>query len=223
MRSFPSAPASFSARPITREQLTRLKRGLQTGLGLILRVAAFLLIAVGGGLFTSWYASTHGIAINTERAGPWVRWSLAGRLDADPYSVIRNNRLGALPYSATFVARYEANADDAGRRLHSSCHYAIEGPAPNSPWWRLHVFDQDGRLIPNPSNRFGFNAATIVTRPDGTFRVDVARDARPGNWLPTPRGGRLVIVLEILNRTGAAGVPRENRRVLPSISRVSCR
>ena len=95
-------------------------------------------------------------------------------------------------------------------------------PPPDADWWRLHVFDQHGRPIANPANRFGFNAATIIDRPDGTFRIDVARDARPGNWLPVPRGGRLVVVLEILNRTGAAGALRERTRALPAISRVSC-
>jgi len=223
MRSFLSAPASFAVGPITSERFTHFKRRVQAVIGLIVRVTVFIAIAVGGGLFTSWYASTHGIAINTERVGSWVRWTHAGQLDADPYSAIRNNRLGTLPYSATFIARYEAARDDAGRRLHSSCHYAIQGPVPNASWWRLHVFDQYGRLIPNTANRFGFNAATIVSRADGTFRIDVARDARPGNWLPTPRGGRLMLVLEVLNRTGAADVPRENQRVLPAISRVSCR
>jgi len=223
MRSFRSAPARLAPSPIASDSLRRLKRRIQAAIGLILRVTVFVVIAVGGGLFTSWYASTHGLPFTTERSGPWVRWTHSAQLDADPYSTIRNDRLGILPYSSTFVARYEASTDDAGRRLHSSCHYAIQGPLPDADWWRLHVFDQDGRPIANPANRFGFNAATIIDRPDGTFRIDVARDARPGNWLPVPRGGRLVVVLEILNRTGAAGALRQRTRTLPTISRVSCR
>lgn len=222
MRSFLSAPASLALSPFTSEQLTWAKRRVQAALGLILRVVTFLVIAVGGGLFTSWYATTHGIPLTTERVGPWARWTHSAMLNADPYSMIRNDRLSILPYSATFVTRYEATTDDGGRRLHSSCHYAVQGPVPDATWWRLHVFDQNGRMIPNSADRFGFNAATIVTQSDGRFRVDVARDARPGNWLPTPRGGRLVLVLEILNRTGAADLARASERVLPTISRVSC-
>jgi hypothetical protein len=222
MRSFQSAPVSLATNPMASEALMRLKRRIQAAIGLILKVGLFLAIAVGGGLFTSWYASTKGLPLTTERSGPWVRWTHSAQLDADPYSIIRNNRLGMLPYSSTFVARYEAITDDAGRRLHSSCHYAIQGPIPNANWWRLHILTQDGRLIANPANRFGFNAATIIDRPDGTFRIDIARDARPGNWLPVPRGGRLVVVLEILNRTGATGVLGNDARALPAISRVSC-
>lgn len=223
MPSFLPAHASRLSNPTASEQFTRLKRRVQAAIGLILRVAVFVAIAFGGGLATSWYATTSGLPFTTERSGPWVRWMNSAQLDADPYSQIRNNRLGIFPYSSTFVARYEARADNAGRRLHSSCYYAIQGAVPDSTWWRLHVFDQNGRLIPNPSNRFGFNAATIIPSPNDTFRINVARDARSGNWLPTPRGGRFVIVLEILNRTGAAGVLRDNARTLPTISRVSCR
>ena len=40
--------------------------------------------AVGGGLFTSWYASTQGLPFTTERSGPWVRWTHSAQLDADP-------------------------------------------------------------------------------------------------------------------------------------------
>ena len=75
MRSFLSAPASFAVGSIASERFTRFKRGVQAVIGLITRVTVFIVIAVGGGLTTSWYASTHGIALNTERVGPWVRSS----------------------------------------------------------------------------------------------------------------------------------------------------
>lgn len=222
MRSLSSARASLPAPFIAPDQLLRLKRRVQAALGLILRTATFVAIAFGGGLASSWYASTHGMPFNIERNGAWVRWTHSAEMDADPYSIIRNNRLGTLPYAATFVGRWEATTDDAGRRLHSSCHYALQGPVPDAPWWSLHVYDDGGRLIPNPSGRFGFNAATLVTRPDATFRIDIARDARSGNWLPTPRGGRLVIVLEMQNRTGAEHAARVRQTTLPTITRVSC-
>jgi hypothetical protein len=222
MRSLNSARASLPAPIISPDQFMKLKRRLQAALGLILRTATFVAIAFGGGLASSWYASTHGMPFNVERIGPWVRWTHSAEVDADPYSIIRNNRLGILPYAATFVARWEASTDDAGRRLHSSCHYAVQGPLPDAPWWTLHVYDDEGRLISNPSGRFGFNAATIVPRLDNTFRIDIARDARPGNWLPTPRGGRLVLILEVQNRTGADHAANPREKMLPAITRVSC-
>ncbi len=208
----------------TSDHFVRLKRALQSTLGLILKIATFAAIAVFGGLLTSWYVVEQGAAFNTERIGPWVKWTMGGRLNSDPYSLIPNDKQAMLVFSATFVSRYEAMFDDSGRRLHSACHYAIEGPAPASDWWSLNVFNSNGGLVPNPSNRHGFNIANVVPRADGTIRIDLAREARPGNWVPTSRAGRLVVVLEIQNRTGDTGVPADQaKRALPSIRRVGCR
>ncbi|MGI9475241.1 MAG: DUF1214 domain-containing protein [Hyphomicrobiaceae bacterium] len=206
------------------DQFVRLKRTLQSTFGLIVKIVTFASIAVFGGLLTSWYVIEQGAAFNTERIGPWVKWTLGGRLKSDPYSLIRNDQRTMLVFSSTFVSRYEATFDDSGRRLHSACHYAIEGPAPASAWWSINVFDGAGRLVPNASNRHGFNAANIVPNADGTIRIDLAREARPGNWVPTSRAGRLVVVLESQNRTGDAGVPADQvRKALPSIRRIGCR
>lgn len=208
----------------TSDHFVRLKRALQSTLGIIVKVATFASIAIFGGLLTSWYVIEQGAAFNTERIGPWVKWTMGGRLNSDPYSLIRNDQQAMLVYSSTFVSRYEATFDNSGRRLHSACHYAIEGPAPASDWWTLNVFDAKGRLVPNASHRHGFNTTNIVPNADGTIRVDLAREARPGNWVPTSRAGRLVVVLEVQNRTGDAGVPADQaQRALPSIRRIGCR
>ena len=209
---------------ITPDHFVRIKRALQSAFGLIAKLTTFIFIAVFGGLFSSWYVIGYGASFNTERIGPWVKWTMSGRLDSDPYSLIRQDKRAMLIFNSTFVSRYEAAFDDSNRRLHSACHYAIEGPAPTSEWWSLNVFDDDGRLVPNTSNRHGFNAATVIPNADGSIRIDLAREARPGNWVPTSRAGRLVVVLELQNRTGDAVVPADNAKpVLPSIRRINCR
>ncbi|MBU2531762.1 MAG: DUF1214 domain-containing protein [Alphaproteobacteria bacterium] len=205
------------------DHFTRLKRAVQSALGVILRVATFLGVAVFGGILSSWYIASNGAAFNSKRHGPWIEWTTAGRFASDPYSLIRQDRNGMLLYSSAFVSRYEASFDDSQRRLHSACHYAIEGRLQENAWWSLNVFDGQGGLIANESNRHGFNAATIVDQPDGSFRIDLAREARPGNWIPTSRAGRLIIVLEVQNTTGDAVLPDDaQERRLPSIKRLSC-
>lgn len=214
------APSSI----ITPDHFIRIKRALQSALGLIVKLTTFLCIAVFGGLFSSWYVIGYGASFNTERIGPWVKWTMSGRLDSDPYSVIRQDKRAMLVFSSTFVSRYEAAFDDSNRRLHSACHYAIEGAAPSSDWWSINVYDDEGRLIPNAMNRYGFNAATVVPNADDSIRIDLAREARPGNWIPTSRAGRIIVVLEMQNRTGDAAVlDNDETTVLPSIRRVDCR
>lgn len=214
----------MAASIITTDHFVRIKRALQSTLGLILKVVTFVSIALFGGLISSWYVISNGASFNTERSGPWVKWTLGGRLDADPYSLIHYDRHAMLVFSSTFVSRYEARVDDQGRRLHSSCHYAIQGQPPETPWWSLNVFDSQGRLVINDAGRHGFNAATVVPNNDGTIRIDLAREARPGNWVPTSRAGRIVVVLEVQNRTGDASVPAAGTATpLPAIKRISCR
>ena len=206
----------------TSNGLARLRRSVQSALGLIIKVTTFAAIALVGGLATSWYAIDRGTPINAKRYGPWVKWTQVGRPAADPYSRIRFSRRASLVYNADYVSRFEAIHDDQGRRLHSSCHYAIEGSAIDAPWWTMSVFDARGRLIYNSSNRHGFNKATLVSNMDGSFRIDVAREARPGNWIPSSRAGRILVLLELQNRSGQSDLLGDSTPPLPRIRRVAC-
>jgi hypothetical protein len=130
-----------------------------------------------------------------------------------------------LPLSAVIAETYLARTDDEGTRLHSSCEYIVEGREFAATWWSLSVFDDRGRLIPNPAQRYGWTSDTIALAPDGTFLVTLARDARPGNWVPTGGAGRIAILLSVLEPKGgvvdASGAPKPHR--LPKIQKVQCR
>ena len=111
-----------------------------------------------------------------------------------------------------------------GTRLQSGCDYVLEGPALPSAWWSFAVYDDRGLLIPNPADRYAFTSETVAPNPDGSLFISLAREARPGNWLPTGAAGRLVVVLTMSEpRLAVAGVPQAKRRLLPAIKRVSCR
>ncbi|HUS95543.1 MAG TPA: DUF1214 domain-containing protein [Hyphomicrobiaceae bacterium] len=206
--------------------LLRLRRRVRAWFAFIIRVSVFVAIALAGGILSSWYAVERGTKFNTERQGPWTRWSSAGRPDSDPYARVRFDRRGALLLSANLAARYEAVADSEGRLLHSSCDYILEGGRFSDGWWSVAVFDSTGRLIPNAAERHAFNAATAAREADGSMRIYLSREAKPYNWLPTARGGRLVIVAEIHQESGVAKIDTDaadSRPVLPSIKRTSCR
>lgn len=208
----------------TTSGLMRIKRMLQTGFALITKVTVFLLIAVVGGSLSSWFAVEGGTHINTERIGPWTKWSNAGRPGADPYSRVRFNNRSELVFNADQATRYEATSDSAGRLLHSSCDYVLEGMRVPGAWWSLAVFDAAGRLIHNPANRYGFNASTIARQVDDNFTIHLARDAKPYNWIPTSRAGRLVIMIEIQPQSGRESIDTDQETVqLPQIRRTGCR
>jgi hypothetical protein len=63
-----------------------------------------------------------------------------------------------------------------------------------------------------------------MREPNGRVAISVARDARPGNWLPSGRSGRIVLVLTVQDAGFAAGVHDSGAaRPLPEIQRGACR
>lgn len=187
---------------------------------MIVQILVFLVVAVGGGLAATWHLVESGSALTTQTFGPWSSWITAGRMDADPYTRAHFVRHPILPISTALATRYQASEDDDGRALHSSCEYDIDGPEPTGAWWSLAAFDEAGRLIRNDAERHAFNADTAMRAPGGGLSIRLARNARPGNWLPTGGAGRLTLVLTVETPQGTAdtGPPPQ----LPRIRRVAC-
>lgn len=203
----------------------RLKKRLAAFIGLVSDWALFLGIVLIGGLGTSWYMVEWGSALTTERLGPWQQWTNAARSDADPYTRAHFARTGALTLSTEVAETFVARTDSDGTRLHSSCDYSIEGRDLPRDWWSLTVFDDSGRLVSNPAGRHAFTRDTIALNPNGTFIATLARDARPGNWLPTGGAGRLAVVLTILD-LGLGQSEKdslEGTERLPKIRKGTCR
>lgn len=187
--------------------------------------ALFLGIVLIGGLGSSWYMVEAGSALTTKTYGPWLMWTNAARADADPYTRAHFARMGALPMSTEVAETYIARTDSEGSRLHSSCDYAVEGRDLARSWWSLAVFDDSGRLVANVAGRHVFTSDTVALNPNGTFLATLARDARPGNWLPTGGAGRLAVVFTVLDlglgnseKTAASDDKR-----LPVIRKGTCR
>lgn len=190
----------------------------------LLNIAVFAALTLGGGLGTAWYMIEAGSRLSTRTFGPWTTWTAAGRPDADPYTRAHTARNGLLPLSSTLELTFRAKADSNGGRLSSTCDYAILIDDFESAWWSLAVFDGQGRLIQNAAERHAFNGTTAMREPDGRTVITLARDARPGNWLPSGRSSRVVLVLTVQDAALAAtvhdgGVPKS----LPEIQRASCR
>jgi hypothetical protein len=190
----------------------------------LVNIAAFVLLAVGGGLGTAWYMMESGSRLSTRTHGPWVTWTTAGRPEADPYTRAHTVRNALLPITTTLELTYVATTDSSGGRLHSACEYAIVMDDLEIAWWGIAAFDGRGGLIHNAADRYAFNSETVMREPDGHAVITLARDARAGNWLPIGGGSRITLVLTVQDAAWAAassvsGAPRP----LPEIQRVACR
>jgi hypothetical protein len=191
---------------------------------LLLNLVAFAALAVGGGLGTAWYMIEGGSRLTTRTFGPWMTWTAAGRPDADPYTRAHMVRNALLPLSSTLELTFRAKSDSSGARLTSACDFAVLMEDLGSAWWSLAVFDGQGRLIQNGAERHAFNSSTAMREPDGRTVIVLARDARPGNWLPSGRSGRVVLVLTVQD-AGLAAIVRDGGtpKSLPEIQRTGCR
>ena len=203
--------------------LHKLKRIILTASLRVVEGAIVIAIVLAGGLGSSWYMVEAGSQLTTTKRGPWMTWNSAARPDADPYTRAHFANAGTLPISAEVQQTYIARTDGMGDRLHSSCEYAVEGRLPKAEWWSIAVFDERGKLIPNPADRHAFTGQTIALGSSGDFNIAMAREARPGNWLPVGGAGRLALALNVVDQrpseTRASGEEIE----LPTIRKVKCR
>lgn len=186
---------------------------------MIVNMALFVAVAVFGGLGSTWYMIERGSMLTTRTYGPWVVWTAAGRVDADPYTRAHFARRGTLPMSAAIALNYEARTDSSGRLLSPDCEYAIEGREPAATWWSLSVFDVSGRLVPNAAGRYAYNSATLMRGAGGQLKISLAPTPRPGNWLPTGGSERLVLVLHVQEPEPPSSA---NEVALPTIRRLEC-
>jgi hypothetical protein len=192
--------------------------------GILINLAVFAALAIGGGLGTAWYMIEAGSRLSTRSSGPWLTWVEAGRLDADPYTRAHTVRNGLLPIASTLELTYTAKADSRGGRLSSACEYAIVMEGLDGAWWTLAAYDGKGILIQNAAERYAFSSDTVMREPDGRAVITLARDARPGNWLPIGGGSRVVLVLTVQDANWASAVhDGTSAKPLPDIQRLSCR
>jgi hypothetical protein len=203
----------------------RIKSASRTAVSATVNVLLFLAVAIIGGVTSSLSMVDRGSRLTTRAVGPWTMWTAAGRPDADPYTRAHFARQGGIPESSTVTQTWEARTDSDGQSLHSACEYVVDGEALEAGWWSIAVFDERGRLIQNPSDRHAYNAQTIALGSDGGYIVSLARDARPGNWLPTGGAGRLALILTrpALKPGATANDVAAANKTLPSIRRITCR
>lgn len=154
--------------------------------------------------------------------GVWQAWPDVGVFDANPYARAVLSRDAVLPLGAAEGMTFSAFYDDMGRNLSGDCDYRIHGKVPSTRFWSLTIYDQEGHVMPNPANRFGFHSEDILWHQNGHFEIIVARYARPGNWIPHNGTDQMRFVLRLYNTAIGSSLLLEELD-MPKISRETCR
>jgi hypothetical protein len=164
----------------------------------LIHFLCFAVLSVTLGIGSAYYVIENGFAIVAPSSGPWKTWVNAGSLAADPYTRARTARLGDLPITSASGLTFIAKTDSDGRQLSSDCEYEIVARPLAAVWWSIALFDGDGELIRNKAGRHAFNSQNLTVLPDGTQRVILAPNARPGHWLPSGEDHDLTLVLRMI-------------------------
>jgi hypothetical protein len=179
-------------------------------------------VAIVVGLGATWLALTRGTAFGAVTIGAWTAWPKTGTTDIDPYARAGIARTGELPIGSGDGVAFYAATDDAGRVLDGRCVAMVTGVTPAARFWTIALYDLDGRLVPNPAERFGFTSQEITRRADGSFEIVMAPRARPGNWLPTGGIDRYVLVLRLYDTPVGVATRTARDAPMPAISEKAC-
>lgn len=200
--------------------------GKPEALNAIVSVVFAFAFALSAGLGSAWYAIERGLPFSVEHIGPWTSWPNEGNPSADPYTKAHLARTGRLPLTSSTARYFAAKTDSAGAPISAACEYTLEGGSFDAQWWTITLYDEAGRLIENPANRYGYNSAEIIRRSDGGYLIDMARTARSENWIPIAGdpSRKLMLMLRIygLRVSDESGTGQIDPDGLPTIRRRAC-
>jgi hypothetical protein len=188
-------------------------------------LSKFVIVVLAGtalGFFVTHAVLQRGPAFNVVRAGPWAGVPKNGSLDIDPYARAMLARTAELPLGDAEGLSFIARTDSTGATLQPHCDYAVSGSVPSTRYWTLTLVSPAGFLIDNSAKRFGFTSAEIVRAADGTFDITVARQARPGNWLPLGGVQPFILMLRLYDTLLDFGTSKADASAMPKIVRGSC-
>ena len=174
------------------------------------------------GLGLTWFALSHGIALDALKIGAWTAQPKAGTADVDPYARAEFERGGWLPTGLGDGVAFIAKTDDKGRLLDGRCDVVVSGITPQARYFTLSLYDTAGKMLVNSVGRNGFTSQELLRNSDGGFFVAVGPRARPGNWLPTSAVERYLLVLRLYDTPIGIATRTEREAPMPSITTGPC-
>ncbi|MDQ0998527.1 hypothetical protein QFZ34_003709 [Phyllobacterium ifriqiyense] len=181
-----------------------------------------LVIAVGGGTLSAWYAVNRFDGFNALAIGQWTAHPDAGTPLSDPYAKARAAREGAFPLGSAEGLAFYAYNDDTGAALDRQCTYSLSGNSPNSRFWTLYAADRTLLpLDPGTGRLPALHSRQILRGENGAFVVSVSPKAQPENWLATSGSGRMTLVMTLYDTPVGSNSGLVDM-TFPAITRISC-
>ncbi len=180
------------------------------------------LVAAAIGLGATWFTLTRGVAFGSLSIGAWKAWPKTGSQQIDPYAHAGIARSGELPIGVGDGVAFFARTDDAGDEFDGRCSFTMSGMTPPARYWTVTLYDVEGRPVANATDRHGFTSEEIVREGNGRFSIEVAPQARPGNWLPTGGIERFVLVWRLYDTPIGVASRTMKDGPMPAVVRKGC-
>ncbi len=181
-----------------------------------------LAVAAAVGLGLTYFSLTRGATFGGLTIESWTAWPKTGTIDADPYARAAIARTGRLPTAMGDGVSFTLTSDDEDKALDGRCEVLISGITPVARFWTLTLYNRDGGLVANSTNRYGFTSQEIVRHADGSFEIVVAPRANPGNWLPTGGVDRYELVLRLYDTAVGVSTKAGREVPMPDVTTKSC-
>jgi hypothetical protein len=181
-----------------------------------------LAVAAVVGLGLTYFALTRGASSGGLTIESWTAWPKTGTIDADPYARAAIARTGRLPTAMGDGVSFTLKSDDEDKALDGRCEVLISGITPVARFWTLTLYNRDGGLVANSTNRYGFTSQEILRHADGSFEIVVAPRANPGNWLPTGGVDRYELVLRLYDTAVGVSTKAGREVPMPDVTTKSC-
>lgn len=188
----------------------------------VLLVLVTLVIAVGGGAASVWYALRAQEGVGAVTIGSWTAYPSMGTPDADPYSKARAAREGLLALGRAEGIAFFAGRDAGGEPLSRKCSYLVEGSAPPARFFTLYAADPSLQVLSAERRRKpAMQSLDLLRNADNSFAIAIGPDATPGNWLPVFGEGPMLLVLTFYDTPIAGSIGVEDV-ALPQVLRTGC-
>lgn len=157
-------------------------------------------IAVVAGGVIAGFSSAHWAMERVAGDGPWRRQQAPD--DAgNPYVIARQMLKGYLPSPAPGTMDFVLDRDGDGALLDPDCDYLLSGRMPPALWWSLSAGGGEGLGT-------AVTPGSAIHEADGSLRVAISGEPKPGNVIQPPQGGMFVLRFRLLARAQDSGVAK---------------
>jgi hypothetical protein len=185
-------------------------------------IAIALVIAFGGGIWSTRMALDATVGFGAIKLGPWEAFPEAQTVDADPYAKSHRANAGRLLYASAEGLAFTAAVDSSGAPLNGGCSYRISGRTPAARFWTLFSIAAGEPAASARSDLpTALNSRTVLRNSDSSFEISVASSAQAGNWLAVPAARPFRLVLTLLD-TPTAGSSGLIDLAMPGIEKIGC-